>query len=1195
MKFKLTKSYVIHKRITLLVMKSFIFLFCTVVFSFNSNDGFSQNAKIKIDKDKVLSVKEIFILIQKQTDYKFIYRKEHILNNPKISLKKNEIKTSELLEKTLSAISCQYEFIDNTLIVKKKIIDSIGEYQRQVSGTVLDQFGNPIPEVSIMLKGTKLGTQTDFNGNFKINVSEPENILVFSYLGYVTLEVVVGDKTKINVTLKEEATKLEEIIITGYQKLSVNKSTGSTSSVQSKSIERKGNSNLLQSLEGQVAGLGYFSDPSQEGAKKFNIRGVTSINGDSRPLIIVDGFPLEADISTINPYEVESVTFLKDAAATSIYGARAANGVVVVVTKKGKSGTLNISYRSFLTGSSSPDLSYRLNRVSSTDLVDIQKKSSGTNPHTYEWHVNNSSNPGNFATASTVVYEIMAQLNEGTITQEEADIKLADLRTKDNTSQFKKYFLQPNLEQQHNISISGGGDRNTFRSSLNYTKNQSNWEGSESDKVIFDILNNIKINDKVGLNLIGNVVINNSSSTPVPKSLIFGGVNSYEEIIDENGNYLPVRLTGINSGSANNGGLSGGKDPFEIKRLLEAGLQDETYYPLKELGAYTEADNSMSVRLQAMLNAQLARGLTGYFAFQYESGSSKTKNLSSKESFEMASLVNNTTPLSYTGDINELNIPQGDRLIETRSNRESYTLRGQLDFSKSFGNHDVSTILGSEIRSVFNTQTVNDKFGYDDGTLLFRYIDKKSLDRTINDVYHPMGYVGGGLSFYDDFNESTNRYFSMYGNFTYSFNNKYIVSGSARIDQSNLFGTDPEFRYKPFWSVGGKWRVSQEDFFNFPLINKLDFRVSYGINGNISNNYGPFNIATALISSRSGSVQSLAISSPAIVDLRWERTGTTNFGMDFKVLNNRIGLGLDYYIKNTSDLLANGKSNPTLGFSNLMKNDANIKNKGVEITLNTENIQNENFTWSTFITMRHNKNRVTKVYSDETYGYYASGLRNYEGAPTNTFWFFNWNGLNEKGEGTIKRADGNILVLDNSISPLNDLSLEDIVNAGTTDPIYSGAITNTFTYKNLGFSFMFIGNGGHVLLKDSYNGESIGRTPTNINKDAANSWKVPGDEVFTDVPSIDSRSTYGPSIARRSTKNIIKGDYLKLREVILTYFLSDDVLKLKSLNNIQLNLKATNLFYIAKNKQNIDPEAHGYGTRFFPNTPSYTLGVTVNF
>ena len=1187
-----------------MVMRTFIFLLCTIVFGFNAENSYAQK-KVTINEDKIMSIDDVFEIIMNQTKYLFLYPENLFEKLPKVQLKKGKITVDKLLNKSIPKNNFNVILSgSNTILIKQKSTNQ----QRQVSGTVTDEAGIPVSDVTVLIKGTTDGVSTNFDGNYSINVSNPKDVLVFSAIGFLTQEIIIESKNIINVTLKERTNLLDEVVVTGYQKLSINKSTGSTASVKAEVISKKGNSNILQSLEGQIAGLSIVPDPRQEGSTNFDIRGITSLQGDSRPLIVVDGIPIEGDISTINPYEVESVSVLKDAASSSIYGARSANGVIVITTKKGKPGKLKVSYRSIMTTTNKPDLAYRLNRVGSADLVDIQKtaieSAYANNVHSYKWWRDNDPDLGYYYIAApNLVYETFALEKDGYITQEEANARYTSLKTKDNTKQFEKYFLQSPFEQQHNASISGGGDKNTFRTSLNYTDNKFKRIGSESNRIIFDALDNYKINDKIDIDIIANIVLKKSKETPVPDNLIYdGGVNSYEDIIDNDGGVLAVRVANPDPNRYDILAAYGGKDPLEIQRLIKLGLLDENYYPLKELGATTIDNTRTSVRLQGMFNAKLSSSLRGHFTFQYESGNSKRQRIVSRDSWEMTSLINNTTPLSFTGDVNELNIPYGARLTETISNRKSYTLRGQLDFDKTFGDHEVSSIIGSEIRNVFSTYTTTNKFGYDKNTLLFRTLDRKSLEKGIDDVYDPEGYITG-LYFNDDLGETTNRYFSLYGNFTYGYKSRYIISGSARIDQSNLFGTDPKYRYKPFWSVGGKWRVSEEDFFNSSWVNKLDLRVTYGINGNISNKYGPFNIVSSLNSYPVGGIPSLTIITPAIADLRWEKTITSNLGLDVNMFNQRVNLSLDYYIKNTGDLLANVETNPTLGYTSAVKNDADISNRGIEISLRTRNIQNENFSWFTFITFRHNKNKVKKVYNNDDInsnsGYYTAGLVNVEGAPANSFWYFNYNKLDENGNATIKKANGDIIVLDGTRYPGDLFKLEDLVKAGTINPIYSGSITNTFNYKNLLLSFMFIGNGGHVLLNDSYNGRLIDyRVPTNINSDIARAWKKSGDENTTDIPKIHTSEYYSEDeeyITRTSTKNIIDGDYLKLREVILTYSLPKKILNPIKINHMQFNLRANNLFYIAKNKKGIDPESHGMGERYFPVKQSYSLGITINF
>jgi TonB-linked SusC/RagA family outer membrane protein len=1173
-----------------------VFLSCLVIQSFA---GVYSQTRINLNYEN-RKITDIFSDIQQQTGFVVVYGTSDLnpLREVSVSIKDGNI--NEVMEALLNDTDLIYTVIDDYIAILKaeKLVEERSSIQLKkitIKGKITDEEGIPLPGATIMEKGTTNGAITDIDGNYTLSVSAEKSILKISYIGFETQEVIIGAKITINVILKPSATSLDEVIITGYQNLSVNKSTGSVNVIKSEDIDKKGNSNIIQSLEGQVAGLGLFSDPTGEGKTKFNIRGITTLNGKTEPLIVVDGFPLEANISTVNPSDVESLTVLKDAAATSIYGSRAANGVIVITTKKGKKGKLQIDYRNTFTFSQRLDLAYRLNRLNSSDLVDIQTKLAGVNPHTYQWYLENTGRPK--FTARNLVYETMAKANESIITDVQKKNILANLKTKDNTKQFEEYYLQPQSEMQHSLSISGGGDRNIFRVSLNYTRNKGPWTGSKSDRMIFDIANNYTISKNTNIDVITNIVFNNSNSIPIDESVVFQKTNSYEEIIDKNGNYLPVRL-GYNINGNFGNGLAGfgGKDPVLIQNLINAGLLDETYYPLKELEQYSSKNKEVSVRLQARLNTKITKNLRGHFGFQYESASQKNENFSFAESFAMRQLINHTTPLTYSGDQNELNIPLGGRLVETKGNSNSYTLRGQLNFSKFFGDHEISSIMGSEIRQVFNTSTTLDRFGYNKNTLLFRNINKKTLEQTIRDVHYPNRIIRG-LKFADNFTEITNRFFSLYGNFTYGYKNKYILSGSIRMDQSNLFGTDPSYRYKPFWSLGAKWRVSEESFFNIDAINSLSLRMSYGINGNISNKYGPFNIAKSFSPFLSGGISSLVIETPAIKDLRWERTKSFNIGLDLSMLNNRLTLGFDFYNKQTDDLLASTKTDPTLGFSNLISNDANINNKGVEVSLNTVNVQKGDFRWVTFLTFRYNKNKVTKAFTAKNKNsFITAGIMNKEGASANSFWLFDFQGLNAQGYPTITNSKGEVLIIDEFFNPSNVVSIKDLINAGTVEPVYTAALTNSINYKNLGLSFMFVGNAGHVLLKDSYNGEKQwGNAPSNINKDAANAWEKAGDEEHTNVPFIGSQNNASELIVLNSTKNIISGNYIRLRELIFTYSLPDNLLKNSYLKHITFNAKCTNLFFISKNKEGIDPEAHGVGMRYFPRKPSFSMGVHISF
>jgi hypothetical protein len=556
-------------------------------------------------------------------------------------------------------------------------------------------------------------------------------------------------------------------------------------------------------------------------------------------------------------------------------------------------------------------------------------------------------------------------------------------------------------------------------------------------------------------------------------------------------------------------------------------------------------------------------------------------------------------------------IPLGARLIETRGTRNSYTLNGQLDFSKIWNDHELSSIVGSEIRHIHRNSATTDRFGYNPKDLTFQKFNKELVSNTPRTNWAKM-------IFYDNFFEKLDRYFSLYGNFVYRYKERYVLSGSMRIDQSNLFATDPKNRYIPFWSVGAKWIISDEGFFDTNgCLNRLAFRTSYGVNGNVTNKYGYFDIGILSPSSvdiedkdfikPQSSIFGVSIRYPKISDLRWERTNTINFGLDIGILDDKIAMEIDFYNKETFDLLSYVNGDPTRGFSSYVANNANINNKGIEISLNTINLQKKDFKWTTYLTCRYNKNRVSKLHIDElSPSMEASslvGYRNIENYPTNSFWLFNYVGLDGRGNPIIKDKKGKKYNLNEDAIRSTVTKAEDFLSyAGTIEPIYMISLSNSITYKKLSLSFMFVGYMGHVLMKDGFDGTYF--TPERphfdsewlqINKEAARSWRSPGDEKYTNVPEAMDFTAMHKEIIKVSTKNVIPGDYIRLRELILTYSLSKKLLKKCHLKRVVFNAKANNLFLITANKEGIDPEAHGLYERYSRIQPSFTFGVQINF
>ncbi|MDY7396755.1 SusC/RagA family TonB-linked outer membrane protein [Aureibaculum sp. 2210JD6-5] len=1183
MELKFTTVLFLAKRRTLILfMKIFIFLFCTAVFSLSSGNVFSQNVKINIDSDKLVTADEVFEMIKKQTDYRFVYKSDAFKASPKIQLKKGLIKAHDLIIKVLSHGDYAYQLTKNRTILLTKKPEVANSLQDEVKGVVTDNEGLPLPGVTVIEKGTTNGVASDFNGNYTIKVSSADAILVFSYIGYTTQEVKVENRSEINIQLIQSANQLDEVIITGYQEIKANETTAAYKNVTNEQLDRKTRTNITNKLEGLVPGLVLTPDPTEEGARKLNIRGLATVTGNANPLIVVDGFPLVGDLSTINPNDVETITVLKDASAASIYGSQSANGVIVITTKKGALGEkFRVDYTSSYAITQAPDLSYSLQRATTDDIIDLHQ---GT-------FVDGSPSFLDATFNIDRVYNALNRAQFGVITQDEANNIINGLRGTDNLSQLQDELVKDATELQQNVSISGGSAKNTYRASLNYVNNKPNTPTQNADRVIFDLRNSSQLSDKIKLDISGNFSLFNSKENILDRNVLLG-LPAYNLLRDSNGNPLPVELgsLGVSTGDIR----TGGKSPSEIQRLIDLGLLDETFIPLSDFNERSISSKSFNMRLQALLNIDILKNLKGTIGFQYENGNSKSDRFASGDSREMRNIINNAASNSFTGSPEDYNIPLGGSLRATRGDRESYTLRGLLNFNKNFSNSDhiINSIAGFELRSISSTGSIVTRFGYNPVSLQFQSINELGLREGI-----PTQDSNSSILFFDvndpnlgfnNFTEQVNRFVSAYGNASYTYKRRYTASGSIRVDQSNLFGTNPKFRYKPLWSAGLAWNVSNEPFFNVGFIDNLNLRYTYGVNGNIDNLQGPFTIAQTQFAFRTQS-QSNRILSPANNQLRRESTYTSNIGLDLSVFKNRLNLTLDYYNRNSEDLLAPVQTDPTSGFPTLVLNQSSIENKGFEIGLNANIIQSENFQWSSNINLRTNKNLVKRVFIENDLPAFRVAVPAIvEGFPANSLFSYRFGGLDEEGRATAIKEDGTV------ITDSRAAEITDLVHTGTVDPTVSGGITNNIRYKGFELSFLFVYNGGHVMINDTYGG-IYSAVPISYHSDVNRRWRQPGDEATTNIPAAASAPQNIERLFTRADINVLEADYLKLRELIFSYNFNENVLSKTPFKDLGIRFQADNLFYWAKNDEGIDPEAHGLGRRFFSIEPTFTFGIRASF
>lgn len=554
-------------------------------------------------------------------------------------------------------------------------------------------------------------------------------------------------------------------------------------------------------------------------------------------------------------------------------------------------------------------------------------------------------------------------------------------------------------------------------------------------------------------------------------------------------------------------------------------------------------------------------------------------------------MINNATQI-VDGEIIK-NIPDGGQVQEGRTDRDSHTLRAQLNYNKKFSDkHRLSVIAGAERRKVKGSGTNTFRVGYDDQSLSFKAIDEKMLGSQIKGTESLSGtftYSSGKQGFF--YNED--RFVSFYGNASYTFNNRITLSGSIRMDQSNLFGTDPKYQYRPLWSVGGQYVIVQ----NKKWIDRLVGRVTYGINGNIPKTGGPYlTVESAGINNWINDYQSKVVYPPNS-GLRWEKTGVFNVALDFNLFKSRLNGSIEFYNKSTSDLLYQKLFDPTYGWNSVMVNYGDMYNRGVEVSLNSPVIQKKNFNWHTTFNFSYNKNEITRLEQSGTNAIdYINGLQIREGLPLNSLYSVRWAGLSEKdGSPQAYTKEGKV------VGSFADLTADDLIYSGTTTPPYAAAFSNNFRYKDFGLSFMFTYYGGHVMRGVS--GTYLINTgyATNPDRMTGNFWEKPGDEQDpSKAPAFKMGAPANmQNLWKGADKHIQKGDYLKLEEIILDYSLPQTVLRKTFLSQVRFLFQVQNVWSWAANDLGLDPEAwSGSGllaSRGNKKPTVYTFGLSLNF
>lgn len=1042
-----------------------------------------------------------------------------------------------------------------------------------VKGRVTDENGNPLPGVTVKPASGKAGTFTDGNGAYYVRLSKPGELLTFTFIGY-RMQSAAG-RPQLDVALQSDNIQLKQVeVSTGYQTIAKERATGSFAQIQEKDMERKITTNVVDKMEGMVSGLLVTSNPPDASGRPtkspvFAIRGRNTFKAQQDPLIVIDGFPYEGELSMINPEDIARITFLKDAAAASIWGVRAANGVVVIETRKGSQQRRQITFSTNFTLGGRPDLHYRP-VASSAAYLDFEREAVDKNlipdPN------------GRTMPAVSTGADIFYRYKRGEITAAQRDALVQQLSGYDYTSQYQQYLLQRQQIQQYNLSMSGGNDLAQYFISGSISDELPVAKGNRNTRVTINSTNNFKLNKKLDANLGIMAVMNTAKNNGLGLSPLEPGIYTmlpYDRIVDDNGK-------AIQYARAFNGRA--------LDSLQRLGYMPWRYDYLAELA---NADNTSRLnlyRINAGFNYRIVPGLTATLSGLYERSFQRNRNYYNPDTYTSRNTVNNAT--SITAGNLVYGLPKGGILNIANADMEHYDVRGQLNLNRQFGKrHSIDAVAGSEIRQVWTSSASSRLYGYDDQTLASMPVNY--------DAYYKTAVTGGQAkpSIPNSLGDTRDRFMSWYANANYTFNSRYVFSGSARLDDSNLFGASEQYRATPLWSLGGMWKLGEEKFMQLDFLNRLNLRLTYGVNGNVDKSTSPFLIATVASSPGYNNGQPYAsISNPANPLLRWEKTKTFNVGADLSFWDSRLDVTLDVYRKHSYDLLGPAEFNATYGFTTLTVNTAELRNNGIDLNISAAVIQRKNFSWRAVMNFGYNENKVVSSnLQRENVSYYSNsgtGANPIKGKPIEGIYSYRYGGLDSIGRPIVLSGDGKRNLANADISA--DLST--LTYSGTTVPRFFGGLTNIVRYKQLELSCMITYKMGYVFRRPTVDYFSY-FTQKSIHSDVADRWQHPGDEKRTDVPVVPSNTVnYTNTWYPKSDRLIESGAHIRLREVSLTYDLPAQVLRPLHLQRLSFIAYGRNLALWTKNKAGIDPDyIPGAYYSLLPPARSFAVGLKTTF
>lgn len=1067
--------------------------------------------------------------------------------------------------------------------------------QRVITGVVVEADSNndPLPgaTVSVSVPGSKAqaGAVTDYEGRFKLEVGAKVTSFTVRYLGYQTEEVrLVDGQTHYNIQLKPNTRTVNEVVVTGYQKIDRRKLTAAVTKVDISTEKVGAVKSIDQALSGQIAGLAAVASSGAPGAPvKIRIRGTASLNGSQEPLWVLDGMPLEGtdipsmddlkdidniyqtSIAGINPADIDNITVLKDAAATAIYGARAANGVIVITTKRGREGQPAVTYSAKLTYSPRTNLS-RLNMLTADEKVNLELELLKGN-YTYR------EGKGGVAQILNALGETAAY-KAGGFSALSADAQNQINALRSINTNWNEILFRPVINQEHNISLAGGSERADYYTSLGYYDEMGTVRGVSNSRFNVTLKTNYRVNKmlKLGASMFANrrkqrsyLTDTNGFTNPVYYSRL---ANPYFEPFAADGSY---------------------RYDTNIQGREDSSL-DFNIFEERANTSNNRTDHSLMLILDAELKLSSSLKLTTQFGYQQDGYS--LDRYAGENTYAMRKEKLFAT---YTyPDGKRTFLPTGGMHKQTEAHSSQWTWKAMAEYAHRFNKvHDLEVMAGTEVRRLKSSSLYSAAYGYDARTL------------TTQPVLFPTEDLGRQYPLHrETFQE--NAYVSWFATGSYTLMARYTLGASVRWDGSDVFGVAKKYRFLPLYSVSGLWRVSNEPFLRnssaAKWMDNLALRLSYGLQGNIDKNTSPyligtFNRTTVL----PGNVETVITAETAPnPNLRWEKTSNVNLGLDLSLLDNAINVSADYYYRKSTDLIGTRMLPLETGFSSTIINWASMQNEGLEVALTTRNIRTKHFTWHTNLNLGFNSNRVLRETVAENSTYPGR-----EGYPVGAIFAYRTAGLDSDGYPLFLTNDGQ-KVTAQQLLKLNSHGASTLTAEqqraqyqymGTIDPKVSGGFINTFDYKDwqLGVNFIF-NLGMKVRVQPSYSPANYDRG-LNTNRDILQRWTT--SNTSGTFATLMTSGTRAPEYIRYSEFNLYSmldtwvrnNSYCRLQSLRLAYKLPKTWLSKVGIRTASLSAEARNLFVVASNYDNyLDPETMG-NPFAQPLAKSFVFGLNVQF